>query len=388
MTAFSAFDHAMMARALQLAERGRCITTPNPFVGCVIVKRGRIIGEGFTQKGGRPHAEAMALDACGESPEGSTVYSTLEPCVPHSRSRGSACSNLLIAAKVARVVSALHDPFDGVDGAGHESLRAAGIQVDIGLMESEAARQLKAFLARVSRGRPWVTLKIAATFDGKTALASGESKWITSADARRDVHRMRREACAVMTGIGTLLADDPELSVRDVECERQPIRILLDSRLDVPDTAKILRGGNVLIATAADKPDRERALIAAGAEVTRVPVESAKGKVDLEKMMQLFAARGLNQIMVETGAKLNASLLSASVVDEIVAYIAPSIFGDGARGLFALPELKSLDERIHLQITDVRQVGPDLRITARVSRPFPTSLKGFPAVTAGIQVSI
>ena len=254
------------------------------------------------------------------------------------------------------------------------------------LMEAEASRQLKAFLARVSRGRPWVTLKVAATLDGKTALANGQSKWITSEDARRDVHRLRREACAVMTGIGTLLADDPDLTVRDLECERQPLRVLLDSRLDVPDGAKILRGGNVLIATAADKPDRERALIAAGAEVIRVPVESAKGKVDLEKMMQLFAARGLNHIMVETGAKLNASLLSASVVDEIVAYIAPSIFGDGARGLFALPEMKSLGERVQLKITDVRQIGIDLRVTACVSRPFPASLKGFPAVTAGTQV--
>ncbi len=365
---FTAFDHAMMARALQLAERGRCITTPNPFVGCVIVKQGRIIGEGFTQKGGRPHAEAMALSACTQSPEGATVYTTLEPCVPHARSRGPACSHLLIAAKISRVVSALHDPFDGVDGAGHESLRAAGIQVDIGLMEVEAARQLKAFLARVSRGRPWVTLKVAATLDGKTALASGDSKWITGADARRDVHRMRREACAVMTGIGTLLVDDAELTVRDVECERQPLRVLLDSRLDVPDAAKILRGGNLLIATSAEKPDRERALMAAGAEVMRVPVEAIKGKVDLPKLMERLAARGLNHVMVETGAKLNASLLAAGMVDEIVAYIAPSIFGDHARGLFALPELRLLDDRVQLRISDVRQIGNDLRVTADVLR--------------------
>ena len=369
MTVFSAFDYAMMARALRNAERGRCIATPNPFVGCVIVKRGRIIGEGFTQKGGRPHAEAMALDACGQSmqgPEGATVYCTLEPCVRHARSRGPACSDLLIAAKVARVVSALHDPFDGVDGAGHDRLRATGIRVDIGLMEAEAARGLKAFLARVSRGRPWVTLKVAATLDGKTALANGESKWITSADARRDVHRLRAEACAVMTGIGTLLADDPELSVREVPCERQPLRLLLDSRLDVADTARILRGGNVLIATAADHPDRERELRAGGAEVMRVAVETVKGKVDLFRMMEQLAQRGLNHIMVETGAKLNASLLAAGVVDEIVAYIAPSIFGDSARGLFALPELKSLNERTQLQITDVRQIGPDLRVTAQM----------------------
>ncbi|MEO8102841.1 MAG: bifunctional diaminohydroxyphosphoribosylaminopyrimidine deaminase/5-amino-6-(5-phosphoribosylamino)uracil reductase RibD [Betaproteobacteria bacterium] len=366
MAAFTAFDYAMMARALRNAERGRCIATPNPFVGCVIVKQGRIIGEGFTQKGGRPHAEAMALEACSESPEGSTVYSTLEPCVRHARSRGPACSDLLIAAKVARVVSALHDPFDGVDGAGHDSLRAAGIKVDIGLMEADAARSLKAFLARVTRGWPWVTLKVAATLDGKTALANGESKWITGADARRDVHRLRAEACAVMTGIGTLMADDPELTVRDVACERQPLRVLLDSRLDVALSAKILRGGNVLIATAAHRPDRERELEAAGAEVMRVPVEAVKGKVDLVKMMEQFAQRGINHVMVETGAKLNASLLAAGVVDEIIAYIAPSIFGDSARGLFALPELTSLDQRTKLQISDVRQIGADLRVTAQV----------------------
>ena len=366
MMAFSAFDHAMMARAIRNGERGRCITSPNPFVGCVIVKNGRIIGEGFTQKGGRPHAEAMALEACAESPEGATVYSTLEPCVLHARSRGPACSDLLIAAKVARVVSALHDPFEGVDGAGHDSLRAAGIQIDIGLMETEAARSLKAFLARVTRGRPWLTLKVAATLDGKTALLNGESKWITSAEARRDVHRLRSEACAVLTGIGTLMADDPELTVRDVPCERQPLRILLDSRLDVADSAKILRGGNVLVATSADKPERERALIAGGAEIMHVAVEAAKGKVDLVRMMEQLAQRGLNRIMVETGAKLNASLLAAGVVDGIIAYVAPSIFGDNARGLFALPELKNLDERTRLQISDVRQIGPDLRITANV----------------------
>jgi diaminohydroxyphosphoribosylaminopyrimidine deaminase / 5-amino-6-(5-phosphoribosylamino)uracil reductase len=363
---FSAFDHAMMARALAVAERGRCITTPNPFVGCVIVKRGRIIGEGFTQKGGRPHAEAMALEVCTESPEGATVYSTLEPCSLHPKSRGPACSDLLIKAKVARVISALHDPFHGVNGAGHDNLRQAGIQVDMGLMEAEAAKSLRAFLARVTRGRPWLTLKVAATLDGKTALLNGESKWITGAEARRDVHRMRAEACAVMTGIGTLMTDDPELTVRDVACERQPLRILLDSRLDVSDSARILQGGNTLIATATGAPARIAELQAKGIEIMAVATEAVKGKVDLEKMMQQLGARGLNYIMVETGAKLNASLLAAGMVDEIVTYVAPSIFGDNARGLFALPELKKLDERTRLKVSDVRQVGADLRITAQV----------------------
>lgn len=363
---FTAFDHAMMSRALALAERGRCITTPNPFVGCVIVKHGRIIGEGFTQAGGRPHAEAVALAACRESAEGATVYSTLEPCALHPKSRGPACSDLLAKAKVARVISALHDPFDGVNGAGHDNLRNAGIQVDMGLMEAEAAHGIKAFLSRVNRGRPWLTLKVAATLDGKTALANGVSKWITSADARRDVHRMRAEACAVMTGIGTVIADDPELTVRDVACERQPLRVLLDSRLDVGDHARILQGGNTLVATAVTAGERIAALAARNIEVMTVPTEAIKGKVDLEKMMQQLAARGLNSVMVETGAKLNASLLSAGVVDEIVAYLAPSIFGDTARGLFALPELTGLDQRIRLEFADVRQIGPDLRITARV----------------------
>lgn len=365
---FSAFDHAMMARAIRLAEHGRRVATPNPFVGCVIVKGGRIIGEGFTQKGGRPHAEAIALEHCAVAPDGATVYSTLEPCCLHPRSRGPACSDLLVAARVGRVVSAIHDPFDGVDGGGHSRLREAGIPVETGLMESVVVEQLRGFLSRVKRRKPWVTLKVAASLDGKTALANGVSKWITGAEARRDVHRMRAEACAVMTGIGTLMADDPELTVRDVPCDRQPLRILLDSRLDVADNARLLDGGNVLLVTAAQNDAREIQLKARGVDVARVPVEPVKGKVDLVKMMELLAARGLNHIMVETGAKLNGSLLLAGVVDEIVAYVAPSILGDSARGLFALPELTDLAERINLTISDTRRIGADLRITAMIER--------------------
>ena len=363
---FSAFDHAMMARAFQLAEQGRSITTPNPFVGCVIVKHGRIIGEGFTQKGGRPHAEAMALESCGASAEGATVYATLEPCCLHPASRGPACADLLVAAKVSRVVSAVHDPFDGVDGGGHSRLSEAGIIVETGLMENVVRLQLRAFLKRVTRGRPWVTLKVAASLDGKTALANGQSKWITGADARRDVHRMRAEACAVMTGIGTLMADDPQLTVREVPCDRQPLRILLDSRLDIADNARLLEGNNLLIVTAAQNDARESELKSRGVNIMQVPVEPVKGKVDLDKMMKMLGLRGLNNIMVETGAKLNGSLLAAGVVDEIVAYVAPSILGDPARGLFALPAFTDLAERTQLNITDVRRIGGDLRITAAV----------------------
>ena len=369
---FSATDHAMMAAALRIAEFGLGIASPNPHVGCVIVKQGRIIGSGFTQAGGRPHAEAVALDACTESPEGATVYSTLEPCSLHPKSRGPACSDLLIAAKVARVVSALHDPFHGVDGAGHNNLREAGINVEIGLMEAQAAEQLKGFLKRVTAKRPWVTLKVAASLDGKTALKNGESKWITGDDARRDVHLMRSKACAVMTGIGTALADDPELTVRNLPAQyagkivRQPLRILLDSRLDVRNEMKLLQGGNTLIITATGSEQRVAELSTLGAEVIRVPTEAIKGKVDLPAMMKILAERPLNHIMVETGAKLNGSLLESGVVDEIVFYIAPSILGDAARGLFSMTELLRLKDKIDLKITDQRMVGADVRITAEV----------------------
>jgi diaminohydroxyphosphoribosylaminopyrimidine deaminase / 5-amino-6-(5-phosphoribosylamino)uracil reductase len=366
---YSALDYAMMARALQLAELGRGIATPNPHVGCVIVSKGRVIGEGFTQSGGRPHAEAAALDACTQSPNGATVYSTLEPCALHATSRGPACADLLIAAKVARVVSALHDPFHGVDGKGHDQLQRAGIALDIGLMQVQAQEQLKAFLARVTRGRPWVTLKVAASLDGKTALANGQSKWITGAAARRDVHLLRSKVCAVMTGIGTALADDPELTARDVATIRQPLRILLDSRLDIRNDMKLLQGGNTLIVTATGGEARAAELIARGVDIMRIPTETVKGKTDLVAMMRALAqyqGRGLNHIMVETGAKLNASLLEAGVVDEIIFYLAPSLLGDPARGLFALPEFVKMEEKYQLQVRDVRHIGDDLRIAADV----------------------
>jgi diaminohydroxyphosphoribosylaminopyrimidine deaminase / 5-amino-6-(5-phosphoribosylamino)uracil reductase len=371
---FSATDHAMMSRAIRVAEQGRAIATPNPFVGCVIVKNGKIISEGFTRAGGRPHAEADALANCTESPEGATVYVTLEPCAAHAHARGSACSDLLIQAKVARVVSALHDPFDGVDGRGHANLVAAGIAVETGLMEGEVKAQLKAFLSRVTRARPYVTMKVAASLDGKTALANGESKWITSAESRRDVHAMRRDSCAVLTAIGTVLADNPSLTVRDLPCTRQPLRVLLDSRLDIADDANLLQDGNTMIVMAsadASNTARIAELQARGIVVECVRTEAVKGKVDLVAMMELLASgssgvKPINALMVETGAKLNGSLLAAGVVDEIVTYIAPSILGDDGRGLFAIPSLASLQDRIQLKTLDVRQIGPDIKITSKV----------------------
>jgi len=353
-----------MARALRLTEHGRHTATPNPNVGCVIVKNGRVIGEGWHEKAGTAHAEVNALNACAEMPAGATVYVTLEPCAHHGRT--PPCSEALIAAGVGRVVAALEDPNPQVSGKGLEALRLAGIRADIGLMAEQARVVHRGFLSRMRRGRPWVTVKLGTSLDGRTALGNGASRWITGPDARRDVHELRARSCAVLTGIGTVLADNPQLTVRDVPCRRQPLRVLLDSRLEVADDANILQGGNALIVTATGSEDRADALRARGFDVLRVPTEAVKGKVDLEHMMRSLAARGLNEILVETGAKLNGSLLKAGVVDEIVAYVAPSVLGDLALGMFALGELTELGNRIPLKFTDVRQIGTDLRITANV----------------------
>lgn len=363
---FSAFDHAMMARAVALAERGRAITSPNPFVGCVLVKDGKVVGEGFTQKGGRPHAEAMALEVAGERAKGATAYVTLEPCSDRPNIRGPACANLLVEAGVREVVAAIGDPNPHIDGAGLARLARANIICRTGLMADAVHEQLKGFLSRMRQQKPWVTIKIAATLDGKTALRNGKSKWITGAAARRDVHRLRSEACAILTGIGTVKSDDPQLNVRDWPCERQPWRVVLDSAFEISDTAKILEGGRTLVATTVERPDRIAGLQVRGVETLVLPKDSRKGKVDLNALMGSLAARGVNQLMVESGAKLNASLLQAGLVDELVIYAAPHLFGDLAAGMFAMPALESVDERISLDVRDRRMVGTDCRIIARV----------------------
>jgi diaminohydroxyphosphoribosylaminopyrimidine deaminase/5-amino-6-(5-phosphoribosylamino)uracil reductase len=364
---FGAADHAFMARAFALAGRGRYTATPNPNVGCVIVRDGRIIGEGWHEKAGDAHAEVNALKACSENPRGATVYVTLEPCAHHGRT--PPCVESLIAAGVARVVAALEDPNPRVSGKGHATLRAAGIEAEVGLMADEARRIHRGFQARMSRGRPWVRVKLGVSLDGRTALANNKSRWITSPEARRDVHDLRAQSCAVLTGIGTVLADDPELTVRDVDCRRQPLRVLLDSRLEIQEGAKIMKGGNLLIVTATGDEARAVALRRRGYKVVRIPTEQVKGKVDLRLMMDELARHELNDILVETGARLNGSLLQAGMVDEIITYIAPSVLGDLAHGMFAIGELSALDERVRLEFTDVRQIGPDLRVTARVITP-------------------
>jgi len=360
---FSADDHAFMARALALTERGRDTATPNPNVGCVLVKGGRLIGEGWHERAGEAHAETRALAAATESPEGATAYVTLEPCSHQGRT--GPCADALIAARISRVVAALEDPNPQVKGRGFARLREAGASVEVGLMASEALEVHRGFVSRMARGRPWMRIKAAASLDGRIALANGESRWITGEAARRDVHALRARSCAMLTGIGTVLRDDPELNVRHVPCSRQPRRVVIDSKLDMPAAAKILQGEPPIILTISADEARRRALEARGAEVIQVPREGEK--TDLVAVARLLAGRGFNEVTVETGGKLMGSLLRAGVIDELVLYYAPLILGDKSQGMFALPEWTSLEQALRARIVDVRAIGEDLRVTARLS---------------------
>jgi diaminohydroxyphosphoribosylaminopyrimidine deaminase/5-amino-6-(5-phosphoribosylamino)uracil reductase len=357
---FDANDHAYMARAIALVERGRNTSTPNPSVGCVIVKNGRVIGEGWHERAGEPHAEARALASATESPEGSTVYVSLEPCAHQGRT--GPCADKLIAAKVARVVAAIEDPYPEVNGRGFAKLRDAGIRVEVGLLEDEARHAHRGFLTLVTKGRPWMRIKAAASLDGRIALANGESRWITGEAARRDVHELRARSCAMLTGIGTVLRDDPELTVRHVPCSRQPKRVVIDSHLDMPPGAKILQGEPPLVLTISEDEAKRKALEARGAEVVRVAAEGKK--TDLAAVAKLLGERGCNEVTVETGGKLMGSLLRAGIVDELVLYYAPVILGDKSQPLFVLPEWTRLGEALRPKIVDVRAFGPDIRVTA------------------------
>ena len=359
---FSAVDHGMMARALQLAERGMWTTTPNPRVGCVLTRDGEVIGEGWHEKAGEPHAEVNALRAAGERARGATAYVTLEPCSHHGRT--PPCAEALVAAGVSRVVAAMSDPNPLVAGKGLAMLRAVGIEATSGLLENEARELNIGFVSRMTRGRPWLRLKAAASLDGKTALNNGVSQWITGPDARRDGHRWRARACAVLTGIGTVRDDDPQLLVRDVETTRQPLRVVVDSRLETPLSARILQGGPVLVAVAVDDEKRANLLRAAGAEVLLLP--NAAGKVELKDLLEELGRRGINEVHAEAGFKLNGSLLREGLVDELLLYLAPCLIGHDASGLFNLPELTSLDGKRPLQIRDLRQIGEDIRLIARL----------------------
>lgn len=359
---FSAVDHGMMARALQLAERGLWTTSPNPRVGCVLVREGEIVAEGWHERAGEPHAEVHALRAAGELARGATAYVTLEPCSHHGRT--PPCAEALIGAGVSRVVAAMRDPNPLVAGNGLAMLQAAGIETACGLLENEARELNIGFVARMTRGRPWLRLKAAASLDGKTALNNGISQWITGLEARRDGHRWRARACAILTGIGTVRDDDPQLSVREVDTPRQPLRVVVDSKLEIPLTAKILRGGPVLVAAAVDDEKRANSLRATGAEVVVLP--NPHGKVELSGLLEELGRRGTNEVHVEAGFKLNGSLLREGLVDELLLYLAPCLIGHDASGLFNLPELASLDGKHRLQVRDLRQIGEDIRLIARL----------------------
>lgn len=360
---FSSADHRFMARALQLARRGLNSTHPNPRVGCVIVKDGRIVGEGWHEQAGLPHAEINALQkiGAGDTASQATVYVSLEPCSHFGRT--PPCADALIEAGVARVVAAMLDPNPQVAGQGLAKLSAAGVEVACGLLEAEATELNIGFISRMTRGRPWLRLKVATSLDGKTALNNGVSQWITGPDARRDAHAWRARSCAVLTGIGTVKDDNPRLTVREVDTPRQPLRIVIDSRLETPLDAAVLEGGNVLIAAAHDDADRAAALRARGAEIVILPND--QGKVALADLMQALGRRGINEVLAEAGTKLNGSLLREACVDELLIYQAPILIGDSARGMFGLEELAKLSGSKRLNIFERRVVGADFRIRAR-----------------------
>ena len=364
-------DRERLGEALALAESAFGVTEPNPRVGCVIASAdGRVIGRGATQQAGGPHAEVMALrDAArqGHAVEGATVWVTLEPCAHHGRT--PPCCDALVDARVARVVVAATDPFPKVAGAGIARLRAAGIAVD--LADDDLARAAQdvniGFFSRVLRRRPWVRLKAAASLDGVTALANGQSQWITGAAARTDGHAWRRRASAVLSGIGTVLADDPRLDVRLVPSMLQPLRVIVDSRLRLPATARLLEPpGRVLLATASADQTARAALVARGAEV--VVLAGRDGQVDLPVLLGGLAERGVNELHVEAGATLNGTLLAAGLVDELLLYMAPQLLGSG-RPIARLAPLQRLADGLRLQITEIARIGEDLRIRARLHDP-------------------
>jgi diaminohydroxyphosphoribosylaminopyrimidine deaminase/5-amino-6-(5-phosphoribosylamino)uracil reductase len=367
---FSELDRAAMQDALRLAELSIGVSEPNPRVGCVILGARGQRAEGHTQAAGQAHAEVMALRhaaAQGWDPCGATAYVTLEPCAHHGRT--PPCCDALVQAGVTRVVVALGDPNPLVAGQGTARLRAAGIEVHTGLLAAQAAELNIGFLSRMVRGRPWVRMKVAASLDGRTALPDGRSQWITGVAARTDGHAWRRRAGAVLTGVGTVRDDDPRLDVRLVPTQLQPLRVVIDSRLETPAQARVLAppGATLLYAADADAA-RAAALQAQGAEVAHIP--GPRGKVDLAAALADLGRRGINELHVEAGHKLNGSLLREGLVDELLVYLAPKLLGEGL-GLAALGPLASLDDASAWRFTGVEQIGPDLRLLARPAAPAP-----------------
>ncbi len=356
-------DYAYMARALRLAQRGLTTTDPNPRVGCVLVDAGRIVGEGWHERAGEAHAEVLALVAAGPQARGATAYITLEPCCHHGRT--PPCSQALLAAGIRRAVVAMQDPNPWVAGRGLAELQAAGVETECGIMEQEARELNPGFIMRMSNRRPFVRCKLAMSLDGRTAMASGESQWITGEAARLDVQHWRARASAIMTGVGTVLADDPGLNVRLAgERLRQPLRVILDPELATPPSARTLRlDGQVLIFTAVTAAERWAPLEAAGAQLIAAPRQGLG--LELTAVLGELARREINELHLECGATLAGAMLRAGLIDEMLIYLAPLLLGDGALGLFHLPELRRMSERIPLEIIDVRAIGRDWRFTAR-----------------------
>ena len=348
-------DTDLMRRALFHAGRAEGVTTPNPMVGAVIVSPdGVVVGQGRHPRAGEPHAEVFALEDAGDRARGATMYVNLEPCCHTGRT--GPCTRRIIAAGIRRVVAAMRDP-NPKAAHGGDALRVDGIQFEHGLMENEARELNIGFVSRMTRGRPWVRLKVAATLDGRTALSNGKSQWITGAEARRDGHRWRARACAVLTGIGTVRADDPRLTVREVETPRQPLRVIVDSRIETPAHARILEAGGVLLFSG------KTGTAPRGAELVTLP--NPEQKVDLPRMLEELARRGVNELHVEAGFRLNGSLVREGCVDEFLVYLNPSFLGDAAEGMLDLPAFGSLQERPVLKILSLERLGPDLRILAR-----------------------
>jgi diaminohydroxyphosphoribosylaminopyrimidine deaminase/5-amino-6-(5-phosphoribosylamino)uracil reductase len=353
--------HGYMHQALTLAERGLYTTTPNPRVGCVIVKDGKIVGEGAHLRAGEHHAEIDALRQAGEMARGADVYVTLEPCSHYGRT--PPCANALIQAGVKRVIAAMQDPNPEVAGSGLALLQASGIEVESGLLQMEAIALNPGFIKRMSHGLPYVRSKIAASLDGRTALANGVSQWITGDTARADVQHWRARSCAILTGISTVQHDDPQMTVRSLDIGRQPLRVIADSRLQISPHARILQGGNALVAYASDPDDKAGPLRAAGIDLMHLADKD--GRVCLQSLLRDIAVRGINEVLVEAGEGLNGSLLQHDLIDEYLFYFAPVLMGSSARGMFAIPSLSDMSQRKTLDILETRQVGNDLCVRAR-----------------------
>ncbi|MEO5628186.1 MAG: bifunctional diaminohydroxyphosphoribosylaminopyrimidine deaminase/5-amino-6-(5-phosphoribosylamino)uracil reductase RibD [Thermomonas sp.] len=357
---FSATDHALMAQALRLAGRGTFTTRPNPMVGCVIAHGDDVVGQGWHQRKGGPHAEVFALEAAGDRAKGATAYVTLEPCA-HTGST-SPCADALIAGGMVRVVCAMRDPFPQVDGAGIEKLQAAGIVVELGLMEVQARELNRGFLSRIVRGRPWLRVKLATSLDGRSAMESGDSKWISSDASRQDVQRWRARSGALMTGAGTVLMDDPRLTVRMGEGVDvvPPLRVVLDPGLATVARGRVREGDAPTLYLHAPDIKPPRAL---DAEHAAIAVQ--RGMFDLEAVLRLLAERGINEVQLEAGATLAGAFLSAGLVDELLLYIAPVLLGERARPLFDGLHIDAMAERLQLQVVDTRRIGDDLRLLLR-----------------------